>query len=318
MMGEIMDGFRDRLNRGTQERGSYDRYERSSRRSMYSQGAQGGPSIEEIAQLVDESNGKQLEVINDLFEDAKDDRFESEKQILAAIDELIETVNKEEAKDVNSSSYEDDNSSSSYSELKASSEEILRTVISNSDLLQQFAEEQLPMLIRGNSSILNQIREALSDQEDMIKKISDEVERTSENTVSANTSNGNEEVLNVASTNNALLNALRSDVAGIQAEIRNTTDRLSQKADEENAPLDDEDVLTKTKAEDMYKKLDETIHNDCVKVYRNVQKLMEEQNAGADDSVKKSIGGLRLLSIINLILLLLNLLALLANIFEII
>ena len=313
-----MDGFRDRLNRGTQERGSYDRYERSSRRSMYSQGAQGGPSIEEIAQLVDESNGKQLEVINDLFEDAKDDRFESEKQILAAIDELIETVNKEEAKDVNSSSYEDDNSSSSYSELKASSEEILRTVISNSDLLQQFAEEQLPMLIRGNSSILNQIREALSDQEDMIKKISDEVERTSENTVSANTSNGNEEVLNVASTNNALLNALRSDVAGIQAEIRNTTDRLSQKADEENAPLDDEDVLTKTKAEDMYKKLDETIHNDCVKVYRNVQKLMEEQNAGADDSVKKSIGGLRILSLINLLLLILNLLALLANIFEII
>lgn len=313
-----MDGFRDRLNRGTQERGTYDRYERSSRRSMYSQGAQGGPSIDEIAQLVDESNGKQLEVINDLFEDAKDDRFESEKQILAAIDELIETVNKEELKDVSSSSYEDDNDDSSYSELKASSEEILRTVNSNSDLLQQFAEEQLPMLIRGNSSILNQIREALSDQEDMIKKISDEVERSSENTVSANTSNGNEEVLNVASTNNALLNALRSDVAGIQAEIRNTTDRLSQKADEENAPLDDEDVLTKTKAEDMYKKLDETIHNDCVKVYRNVQKLMEEQNAGADDSVKKSIGGLRILSLINLLLLILNLLALLANIFEII
>ncbi|MDO4508463.1 MAG: hypothetical protein Q4B53_00910 [Lachnospiraceae bacterium] len=314
-----MDGFRDRLNRGTQERGTYDRYERTSRRGMYSQGSQSGPSIDEIAQLVDESNGKQLEVINDLFEDAKDDRFESEKQILAAIDELIETVNREEAKEDDDSRCEVRNEDDGlYTELKASSEEILRTVNSNSDLLQQFAEEQLPMLIRGNSSILNQIREALSDQEDMIKKISDEVERTSENTVSANTSNGNEEVLNVASTNNALLNALRSDVAGIQAEIRNTTDRLSQKADEENAPLDDEDVLTKTKAEDMYKKLDETIHNDCVKVYRNVQKLMEEQNAGADDSVKKSIGGLRILSLINLLLLILNLLALLANIFEII
>lgn len=314
-----MDGFRDRLNRGTQERGTYDRYERTSRRGMYSQGSQSGPSIDEIAQLVDESNGKQLEVINDLFEDAKDDRFESEKQILAAIDELIETVNREEAKEDDDSRYEvrteDDGL---YTELKASSEEILRTVNSNSDLLQQFAEEQLPMLIRGNSSILNQIREALSDQEDMIKKISDEIERTSENNVGVNTSNGNEEVLNVASTNNALLNALRSDVAGIQAEIRNTTDRLSKKADEENSPLDDEDVLTKSKAEDMYKKLDETIHNDCVKVYRNVQKLMEEQNAGADDSIKKSIGGLRLLSIINLILLLLNLLALLAKIFEII
>lgn len=314
-----MDGFRDRLNRGTQERGTYDRYERTSRRGMYSQGSQSGPSIDEIAQLVDESNGKQLEVINDLFEDAKDDRFESEKQILAAIDELIETVNREEAKVDDDSRYEVRNEDDGlYTELKASSEEILRTVNSNSDLLQQFAEEQLPMLIRGNSSILNQIREALSDQEDMIKKISDEIERTSENNVGVNTSNGNEEVLNVASTNNALLNALRSDVAGIQAEIRNTTDRLSKKADEENSPLDDEDVLTKSKAEDMYKKLDETIHNDCVKVYRNVQKLMEEQNAGADDSIKKSIGGLRLLSIINLILLLLNLLALLAKIFEII
>ena len=314
-----MDGFRDRLNRGTQERGTYDRYERTSRRGMYSQGSQSGPSIDEITQLVDESNGKQLEVINDLFEDAKDDRFESEKQILAAIDELIETVNREEAKEDDDSRYEVRNEDDGlYTELKASSEEILRTVNSNSDLLQQFAEEQLPMLIRGNSSILNQIREALSDQEDMIKKISDEIERTSENNVGVNTSNGNEEVLNVASTNNALLNALRSDVAGIQAEIRNTTDRLSKKADEENSPLDDEDVLTKSKAEDMYKKLDETIHNDCVKVYRNVQKLMEEQNAGADDSIKKSIGGLRLLSIINLILLLLNLLALLAKIFEII
>lgn len=314
-----MDGFRDRLNRGTQERGTYDRYERTSRRGMYSQGSQSGPSIDEIAQLVDESNGKQLEVINDLFEDAKDDRFESEKQILAAIDELIETVNREEAKEDDDSRYEVRNEDDGlYTELKASSEEILRTVNSNSDLLQQFAEEQLPMLIRGNSSILNQIREALSDQEDMIKKISDEIERTTENNVGVNTSNGNEEVLNVASTNNALLNALRSDVAGIQAEIRNTTDRLSKKADEENSPLDDEDVLTKSKAEDMYKKLDETIHNDCVKVYRNVQKLMEEQNAGADDSIKKSIGGLRLLSIINLILLLLNLLALLAKIFEII
>lgn len=314
-----MDGFRDRLNRGTQERGTYDRYERTSRRGMYSQGSQSGPSIDEIAQLVDESNGKQLEVINDLFEDAKDDRFESEKQILAAIDELIETVSREEAKEDDDSRYEVRNEDDGlYTELKASSEEILRTVNSNSDLLQQFAEEQLPMLIRGNSSILNQIREALSDQEDMIKKISDEIERTSENNVGVNTSNGNEEVLNVASTNNALLNALRSDVAGIQAEIRNTTDRLSKKADEENSPLDEEDILTKTKAEDMYKKLDETIHNDCVKVYRNVQKLMEEQNAGADDSIKKSIGGLRLLSIINLILLLLNLLALLAKIFEII
>lgn len=309
-----MDGFRDRLNRGSSERGSYDRYERTPRRGAYVGGApQGGASADEIAQLMDESNGKQLEVINDLFEDAKDDRFESEKQILSAIDDLIAAVN---TKNDSVPQPVAEVKEASNDEGKAVTEEILRTVTSNADLLAQFAEEQLPMLVRGNSSILNQIREALLDQDDLIKRLSEEVARNASGTQNAAPAAGSEEMLNVASTNNALLNALRSDVAGIQAEIRNTTDRLSAKADEENAPLDDEDVLTKTKAEDMYKKLDETIHNDCVKVYRNVQKLLEEQGAGADDSIKKSIGGVKVLSIINLILLLLNFAALLARIFD--
>ena len=125
---------------------------------------------------------------------------------------------------------------------------------------------------------------------------------------------GNEEKLSAASTNNALLNELRSDVASIQSEIRSQAERMSAKADEEGTPLDDEDVLTKAKAEEWYKSLDETIHADCVKVYRNVQKLMEEQNSGVDGAVKKSIGGLRVLAIINLLLLVLNLVAVLANV----
>ncbi|MDO4188042.1 MAG: hypothetical protein Q4D29_03555 [Lachnospiraceae bacterium] len=309
-----MDGFRDRMNRGASERGSYDRHERSARRSSYSAPA-AGVSADEIAQLVDESNGKQLEVINDLFEDAKDDRFESEKQILAAIDDLIACVNNKEAAPVEQQqpSYEEETATE---EINPATEEILRTVNSNADLLAQFAEEQLPMLVRGNSSILNQIREALSEQEDALRRISEEIARNAsqapQDTYSSST--GNEEILNAATTNNALLNALRSDVAGLQAEMRSQSERLSAKADEENTPLDDEDVLTKAKAEEWYKSLDETIHADCVKVYRNVQKLFEEKNTGSEGDVTKSIGGLKVLAIINLVLLLLNLVAVLANV----
>lgn len=306
-----MDGFRDRMNRGTSERGSYDRYERSSRRSSYSAAPQPGVSADEIAQLMDESNGKQLDVINDLFEDAKDDRFESEKQILSAIDDLIATINSKETVVPDDAADEEVEVSKDTEDdaKEALIAEILRTVTSNSDLLAEFAEEQLPMLIRGNSTVLNQIREDIAEQGENIKRLSDDVERNADKpaSVPVNIPN-NEEVLNAAATNNALLNALRSEVAGIQAEIRSQAERMAANADDES-PLDNEDVLTKAKAEEWYKSLDETIHADCVKVYRNVQKLMEEQNSGSGDDIKKSIGGLKALTIFNLVLLIINLAA---------
>lgn len=312
-----MDGFRDRMNRGSSERGSYDRYERSPRRSSYGAAPQAsGIGADEIAQIIEESNGKQLDVINDFFEEAKDDRFESEKQILSAIDDLIAAVNTKET--VVADDKEDEIVSDASEQV--STEEILRVVTSNADLLAQFAEEQLPMLVRGNSSILNQIREALAEQDDSIRRLSDEVARNAAapQDIYSQPSNNNEEVLNAATTNNALLNALRSDVAGIQAEIRSTSERLAAKAESDNGPLDEEDVLTKAKAEEWYKNLDETIHADCVKVYRNVQKLLEEQNSGSDDNVKKEIGGLKVLAVFNLVLLILNLVATLVKLLGII
>lgn len=307
-----MDGFRDRLNRGNSERGSYDRYDRGARRSSYGAPASAGVNIDEIAQLVDESNGKQLDVINDLFEDAKDDRYESEKQILAALEDVILAVQKnaDSAKDT-----EEVKEVAESENTQASNEEILRTVTSNADLLAQFAEEQLPMLIRGNSSILNQIRESLDEKDDILREILRN--SSSQQEVSA-PSTSNDEVLSAAATNNALLNALRSDIAGIQSEIRSTADRISANADEENAPLDSDDRLTKAQADEMYKSMEEMVHGECVKVYRNVQKVLEDQNGTITASVKSGVGGIKGLTIINLVLLILNLVALLAHVFGII
>ena len=306
-----MDGFRDRLNRGSSDRGSYDRYDRGSRRSSYGAPApQPGVSVDEIAQIVEESNEKQLGVINDFFEDAKDDRFESEKQILSAIDDLIAAVNNKESQASDNTDYDSQAEGDSNT-----TEEILRLVTSNADLLAQFAEEQLPMLVRGSNATLSQIREKLEIQEELIRSISDDASRNAmmaQN--SAQSGVASEEVMSAVSANQAVLNALRSEVAEVREEVIRTADRISAKADEDNTPLDDEDVLTKAKAEEWYKALDETIHGDCVKVYRNVQKLLEEQNSGVDAAVKKGVGGIKVLTILNTVLIVLNLAAVIAKI----
>lgn len=262
-----MDGFRDRMNRGGYDRGGYDRYDRNRRGSF---SAASSISADEVMQIVDDSNAKQLDYINDFFADARDDKNESDKQILAAIESVKNVVANKESAVVTEDS-----------PVGSVSEQILRTATSNNDLLTQFAEEQLPMLVRGNSSTLNQIRTEIAQNEDLLKEF---------------------------------LNAIRSDVAGVQAEIRKSNERV----EDEDAPLDTEDVFTKAQADEMYKNMEENVHAECVKVYRNVQKVVEDQNATLVSEVKSSIGGVKGLTILNLVLLILNLAAVLLRIFDII
>ena len=314
-----MDGFRDRMNRGPADRGSYDRFDRGSRRGSYGAAPAPQPSFngEEIAQIVEDSNAKQLEVINDFFEDAKVDRFESEKQIISAIDEVIAEVKEVKKAAAEPAVVPTPQPVAPQVDNSESISEILKTANSNADLLAQFAEEQVPMLIRGNSAVLNQIRETLLENDETLRELVRNSNRPQQTSAQAGSSS-NDEVLSAATTNNALLNALRSDVAAVQAEIRSTNERMSANADDSNAPLDAEDGFTKAQADEMYKNMEDLVHGECVKVYRNVQKVLEDQNVAVGETVKGSVGGLKGLAIINLILLLLNLVAVVANILEII
>lgn len=325
-----MDGFRDRTGRGMSDRGSdrgsYDRYDRGSRRSSFSQPA-AGISIDEVAQAIDDSNAKQLEVINDFFDDAKDDRYESEKQILAAIDDMIEALKEMGEQQAPISEQSAAPVAAGPSETEAataeSAEEILRVVNSNADLLAQFAEEQLPMLIRGNSSILNQIMESVGNQEEVLERVLEGVRSTQAQSnqqpvAYEQQSSSNEEVLNAANTNNALLNALRSDVAGISAELRSQAERISANADENNEPFDKEDPLTKRQADELYKAMEEELHAECVKVYKNVFEALKAQNETSGDEAKKAVAPVKIISIINLVLLIANLVFLVASVLGII
>jgi len=333
-----MDGFRDRMNRGGSERGSYDRYDRSARRSTsYGAPAASSVSTEDIMQVVDDSNAKQLEVIGDFFEDAKDDRYESEKQILSALDDMMAAISeieksqaelKEEVLAEETKAAEVAETAPLYDPYETSAEdeakdekadEILRAVNSNADLLAQFAEEQLPMLVRGNSSILNQIRETVDEQDEAIQRILEEVRISAANNAQAvpteAPSTSNAEVMDAAAANNALLNAIRSDIAGIQSEIRTTTDRISANADANNEPLDSEDTFTKREADELFKNIEESVHGECVKVYRNITKLLEEQKSTEPDALKKGLTSVKIFVLINILIGLLNLAVLFANIF---
>ena len=303
-----MDGFRDRMGRGASDRydryddSRYDRSERGSRRSSYA-GSPQGASSDEIANLIDDSNAKQLEVISDLFEDAKDDRFESEKQILRAIDELSASI---ESKSLDAAMPNVEAVSEADNVIN---EEILRNVKENGDILQQLAEEQISMLIRGNSSIINQMNESIEDSKEILKEILTNTNNAPAQSVSPimAASDNSEEVLRTVVNNNTLLNALRSEVAGIQSGLMDNNN-----AEDNNGPLD-ANPITKEEMDVVKGDLEEHVHKECVKVYKNVQAALETQNANVEETVKRGTSGIKIIVIINLVLTLVNLLIAIAS-----
>ncbi|MDO4965628.1 MAG: hypothetical protein Q4E51_02880 [Lachnospiraceae bacterium] len=311
-----MDGFRDRMGRGSSDRydrydeSRYDRAERGSRRSSYG-ASPVGLSAEEVNQIIDDSNAKQLDVISDFFEDAKDDLFETEKQLMNAIDSLQDKLNaeeKEESAAVISSDAEETNETQ---------EAILREVRENSDLLAQFAEEQLPMLVRGNSSMLSQINESLEEKGDLLREILNATNNQSSQfsmPVMPATDSNSEEVLQTVINNNTLLNSLRAEVAGIQGELRDVTAK-QQMPEDDNGPLDVVPV-TKEEMNALYGEMEEHVHKECVKVYKNVQAALETQNATVAETVKAGGGGTKILLAFNLVLLILNLAVTIAHVLD--
>lgn len=311
-----MDGFRDRMGRGSSDRydrydeSRYDRAERGSRRSSYG-ASPAGLSAEEVNQIIDDSNAKQLDVISDFFEDAKDDLFETEKQLMNAIDSLQDKLNaeeKEESAAVISSDAEETNETQ---------EAILREVRENSDLLAQFAEEQLPMLVRGNSSMLSQINESLEEKGDLLREILNATNNQSSQfsmPVMPATDSNSEEVLQTVINNNTLLNSLRAEVAGIQGELRDVTAK-QQMPEDDNGPLDVVPV-TKEEMNALYGEMEEHVHKECVKVYKNVQAALETQNATVAETVKAGGGGTKILLAFNLVLLILNLAVTIAHVLD--
>lgn len=262
-----MDGFRDRaanrydrgerMDRGDRmdrmdrmDRGDYmdrdDRMDRASRRVAQSYGNGGYQQEADFSMVLDSierNNARQLNAISDLFDDAKDDRRASEKEILRAVDDNASVLN----------------------EIKQNIMRQGREQFQPGVPAQSFdpaMKEELMQAIMSNTSLLNMIRQELAES---VKQQASQEQPAEQKDDDAN--------------NQALLAAL----------------------------------------DDYFKNMEEHVHKENVKCYRNVQAALTEQGNGDTEVKAKGIGLITIFTIITTVLSVAHLaLFILKNILEII
>ena len=206
------------LNRNMQGRDSSDRL-RAEREYERRRLERNQVNIDQIKEVVTDSNSDQLDAIQDLFYDERVDREASGKELLRAVDNNQKLLNKNFRL---LSDMKDDLDSDDGLDLRdlseANKEEILKAVFSNGDLLKQVLE---------NTDLLKTLKEELID-----KKV-EEIKEKEENTF--------------------------------------------DKASAEKAFID----------------LEDHVHKENVKCYRNVQAAMEEMDEKSYGRLKKGMDTLK-------------------------
>ena len=317
-----MDGFRDRLS-GRYERGNdrsssrSDRYDRGSSEDRYDRSPRReSVNIDAINSAIDNSNRDQLEIIADMFDEAKADRLESEKAIIdeisskieksltnisSASEKVTETKAEPEVKEpivVASADAE------ALSRIERMSSQNAESLSENSDMLERSISS-----LRSNAEILNEIKgsvEAICSAQEEIKNANQMIQQEvrdglSQASMSAtpsydpyasNEDTTKEEILSALGDNRSMLSMIRQDIiTGFS--------NASQNNEEEDAS---EKIIPLSKAEgqDIYQKLEEQIHKECVKCFRNVENTLKDQNA--ESKVEKSIAGVHTLGVVSIAL----------------
>ena len=323
-----MDGFRERLNgrydrsgmrgsgyerMGGEDRYESDRYERAPRNR--------GESIsldalnETVNEAITKANQEQLDVIADFFDEAKADRMESERAIIDALSHSINdaaSVKKAEEAPAPASAAP----AAAAMQLDGQSTETLarieRIVGQNAESLNESSEmlERSVDGIRSNTEILNDIRirlSAIESTSDEIKSASGELTDRIRESISEMGSRGpaampmqdltvdfsqeKEEIIGAVGDNRAILNMIRQDV--LNGFARKESEEESE--EEKVVPLSSED------AANYYKELEDHVHKEAVKCYRNVQSALTEQGSEANKGLEKSVAGMRIMVLLALI-----------------
>lgn len=241
-----MDNIRDRFgarDRMGSDRGGRDRYDRMDRGDMGERSSRRGASygsdglqIDDVADVIEQSNSKQLEVFADCIDDVKDEVFASEKEIMKAIEQIADGASK--------APRTNDAPAPQVAIDPAMKEEILAAVFSN-------------------TNILNTIREMLEKKDE--KPEAPQAEAPTEGAA-------------------------------------------------EEAPKDP----FKAALAEYYNNMEDHVHKENVKCYRNVQAALTEQGTQIVDQNKKSLGFLKIFAIVNLVLTVVNIALLACFIFGII
>lgn len=295
-----MDGFRERLNgrydrsgmRGSgydrvsqDDRYESDRFDRASRR-----GAGDGLSQDALSDAVNEvitrSNREQLGIIADYFDEAKADRMESERAIIDAFSHSGA-----------GSSLTGNASGSAVPILvdeqnRETLERIEKVAGRNAELLGESGNK-----LENNSQTLSEIAgsigKLISSSEDTKRQIAESVSSPIQDLAGKE-----DEIIGAVGDNRAILNMIRQDVLNGFAK--------GEAAEEEAA--EKPALLTAEAADNYYKELEDHVHKECVKCYRNVQSALTEQNEETAKGLGKSVSGMRIMVLITLILSAINLL----------
>lgn len=323
-----MDGFRERLGgrydrsgmrgsgyeRGSEDRYDNDRYERAPRRGAeISQEA----INEAVNEAITKANHEQLDVIADFFDEAKADRMESERAIIDALSHSMNEAVAANRKDDGSApapapaepmapiAVVDEQNAETLARIE-------RIVGQNAESLNESSEmlERNVDSLRTSSEILGEIKnriDALTVSSEELKSSSADIKesvRSSLQEISSRAaapmpmpeltvdfSSEKDEIIGAVGDNRAILNMIRQDVLNGFAKSA--------------APEDESEKVIPLSAEDAgnyYKELEEHVHKECVKCYRNVQSALTEQGAEANKGLEKSVSGMRVMVLISLLL----------------
>ena len=324
-----MDGFRERLSgrydrsgmrsggydRGSsEERFENDRYDRGSRRGS-SDGISQEALNEAINEAITKANQEQLDVIADFFDEAKADRMESERAIIDAFSHgLNEAVAAGAAKaapepapapapepaPVTPIAVVDEQNAETLSRIERIAGQNAETLNESSEILERNVES-----LRSNAEVLNEIRDSISE----LKASSEEVRNSSTEIQSSirqsmqelsnrvatpmpmqdltvDFTSEKDEIIGAVGDNRAILNMIRQDVLNGFAK---SAAAAEEEAEEKVVPLSAED------AGNYYRELEEHVHKEAVKCYRNVQSALTEQGAEANKGIEKSVSGMRIM-----------------------
>lgn len=307
-----MDGFRERLGgrydrsgmRGSgyermpsDDRFENDRYERAPRR--------GTPDVtpemigEAVNEAVTKANQEQLDIIADFFDEAKADRMESERAI---IDALSHSINTEpapaQAASVQPAPEEkvapivvDEQNTETLARIERIAGQNAEAINESSEMIVRSVDS-----LRSNSELLGQIRDSVGQLRqsltDIETRVSQPASQQPMQDLTVDFTEEKNEIIGAVGDNRAILNMIRQDVLNGFAKTESSEEEEAAKP----APLSAED------AANYYKELEDHVHKECVKCYRNVQQALTEQNAEATGGVEKSVSGLRIMVLISLLL----------------
>ena len=301
-----MDGFRERLSgrydrsgmRGSgydrmqgEDRYESDRFERAPRRGA--EGISQEAVSEAVNDVITKANRDQLNVIADFFDEAKADRMESERAIIDALSKQPAQAAAPTTAPATPIAVVDEANAETLARIERIVGQNAESLNENSEILTRNVDN-----LRSNSEMLNEIRNAVGSLPELRESVSRSLAEIGNRAaapipmqdLTVDFTSEKDEIIGAVGDNRAILNMIRQDVLNGFAKKES-----DDESEEKIVPLSAED------AGNYYRELEEHVHKECVKCYRNVQSALTEQAAEANGGLEKSVSGMRIMVLLSLI-----------------